>query len=64
MVLLKTWGDRWLRQGRGTTSRFVCVSTGETTRAIVIVPATGEPADPADVRLVPIYLPDGLGEAS
>lgn len=63
MVLLKTWGDRWLRQGRGTTSRFVSVSTGETTRAIVIVPATGEPVAPADVRLVPLYLPEVLGES-
>lgn len=55
MVLLKTWADRWLRRDRPTTSRFVSVETGEETRAILIVRATGEAIRADDVKLVPLY---------
>lgn len=55
MVLLKTWGDRWLRHDRPTSSRFISLETGEVTRAILIVPASGTPVTPDEVKLVPLY---------
>lgn len=49
MILMKTWGDRWLRQGRKITSQFIAKSTGEPTRAIVVVPGVGVPVQPREM---------------
>jgi len=57
MVLLKSWGDRWLRDGARITSRYVSRRTGEPTRAIVVVPATDEPVRAEEVIFVPNYGP-------
>lgn len=58
MVLLKSWGDRWLRDGVRITSRYVGRRTGEPTRAIVVVPATDAPVRAEEVTLVPTYPPE------
>lgn len=49
MILLKTWGDKWLRQPGEITSRFVARSGGETTHAVVIVPGAGVRVRPREM---------------
>ncbi|QEL22889.1 helix-turn-helix transcriptional regulator [Bosea sp. F3-2] len=55
MVLLKTWGDNWLRRDRRPTSRFVGLSNNKVTHARLAVPGTYAWIVQEEVKLVPTY---------
>ncbi len=55
MILLKNWGDRWLRTDREVTSRFVARATGEATRAVVVCPGVPGRIHPRDIDYAMTY---------
>ncbi|NTC82589.1 helix-turn-helix transcriptional regulator [Agrobacterium tumefaciens] len=55
MILMKRWGDKWLRKDTEITSDFIVGDTGKVTRAIVIVPGQGVRVKAKDTRYITNY---------
>lgn len=55
MILMKSWGDKWLRQNTEITSDFLARQTGQATRAIVIVPGHNIRVKARETRYVTNY---------
>lgn len=55
MILMKSWGDKWLRQDTEITSNFIVRDTGQVTRAMVIVPGQNVRVLAKETRYVTNY---------
>jgi DNA-binding HxlR family transcriptional regulator len=55
LALMKSWADRWMRQGRAPTMRFRDLRTGRSLNPAVVCSACGSPVSARAARFITAY---------